>query len=340
MATYFVPVFFAMIQVVTTAFFGYLLRSRNRLSIDFFNQLNEFIVRIALPLYYFTRVSHTNIEDVASSLFFPVAAIAIIGTTAGIAWAFFTILGYTGSMKRTAMGLAIFGNAGFFPLFLAELFPSIMPVFMERFGVTTPLLYIGTYMLVGSPALWGGGNFIYSEGTRGPFRLRMLITPPVFGILGGLFVTVTGLQRYLLDPKLPLYHAYSAMNNLGNIVPPLMLLCLGATIANLKKAETRIDRTYLRLSLQVSAVRFAILPALFFAVYFLMLRPLSLSPAHSWVIFLQMVIPPATSLSVLAARSKMNENHVGFALLVNYVLYVAVLPLYLILFISLPGIMR
>ncbi len=338
MATYFIPVLFAVIQVVTMSFFGYILRAKNRLGNEFFSQLNEFLVRIALPLYYFTRVARTDINDVVSSLFFPVAAVIISLATVAVAWSFFSALGYTGNLKNTAMAMAIFGNAGFIPLFLAELFPATIPAFQDRFGVTTPLLYIGTYMLVGSPFLWGGGNYMCG-GIPGPLKLRKLVTPPVFGILGGLFVTVTGLQVWLLDEKLPFFHVYSALNSVGSVVPPLLLLCLGATIANLKHVRPENRKDLLRVSLHVSAVRLLILPALFFAAYFLVLRPLRLSPAHYWVLFLQMVIPPATSLSVLASRGKNNEDYVGFALLVTYIVYIAVLPVCLMLFISLPGVM-
>lgn len=339
MATYFLPVLFAVVQVFTMSFFGYVLRAKNRLSTDFFNQLNEFLVRIALPLYYFTRVARTDIADVASSLFFPLAAIVIIAVTAAVSWALFTALKYEGNLKKTAMGLAIFGNAGFFPLFFAELFPSTIPVFMERFGVNTPLLYISTYMLVGSPVLWGGGNYLYSD-ERGPMKLRKLITPPVFGILGGLAVTVAGLQPYLFNDRLPFYYIFSGLNSLGSVVPPLLLLCLGAAIANLKGMKREHTKDFLRVSIHVTAVRLFILPALYFLGYFSILRPLRLSPAHSWVIFLQMAIPPATSLSVLAARGKNNEECVGFALLVSYTIYIFVLPLLLMLFISLPGILN
>ncbi len=339
MTGYFVPVLFAVIQVVTMSFFGYILRARDRLGNDFFNQLNEFLVRIALPLYYFTRVARTDIRDVVSSLFFPAAAVVISLLTLGLAWGVFTALGYRGSLKRSAMAMAVFGNAGFIPLFLAELFPSIIPAFRDRFGVTTPLLYIGTYMLVGSPFLWGGGNLMLG-GMEGPLRLRRLVTPPVFGILGGLLVTVTGFQNLLLDQKLPFFHVYAAMNSVGGVVPPLLLLCLGATIANLKHVRPENRKELLRVSLHVSAVRLVLLPALFFAGFFLVLRPLRLSPAHYWVIFLQMVIPPATSLSVLAARGGRHEEHVGFALLVSYLLYIPVLPVCLMLFISLPGVMN
>ena len=245
MVVYFIPVLFAVIQVVTMSFFGYLLKANGRLGNDFFNQLNEFLVRIALPLYYFTRVARTDINDLSSSLFFPVAAVIITMITAFTAWSFFTALKYEGSLKRTAMATAIFGNAGFIPLFLAELFPSIIPVFQERFGVKAPLLYIGTYMLIGSPVLWGGGNYMCG-GATGPIKLRRLVTPPVFGILGGLFVTVTGLQPYLLNEKLPFYHIYSAMHAMGSVVPPLLLLCLGATIANLKNIRPENKKDLMR----------------------------------------------------------------------------------------------
>ena len=339
MATYFLPVLFAVVQVFTMSFFGYMLRAKNRLGTDFFNQLNEFLVRIALPLYYFTRVARTDIKDVAASLFFPLAAIVIVAVTVAVSWGFFSALKYEGSLKRTAMGLAIFGNAGFFPLFFAELFPSTIPVFMERFGVNTPLLYISTYMLVGSPVLWGGGNYLYSD-EKGPLRLRNLVTPPVFGILGGLAVTIAGLQPYLFNDRLPFYYVYSAFNSLGSVVPPLLLLCLGAAIANLKGMKQEHKKDFLRVSIHVTTVRLFIIPALYFLAYFAILRPLRLSPAHAWVLFLQMSIPPATSLSVLAARGKNNEECVGFALLVNYIIYIFVLPLLLLLFISLPGVLN
>ena len=193
-------------------------------------------------------------------------------------------------------------------------------------------------MLVGSPVLWSGGNYLCA-GASGRPKLRSLLSPPIFGILAGLLVTSSGLQPLLFDNRLPFYHIYAAFNQIGGVVPPLLLFCLGATIANLREIEPGNRRALVRVSVHVSIVRFLFVPALFFAAYFAVIRPLRLSPAHAWVIFLQMVVPPATSLSLLAARGKNHEDHVGFALLVTYILYIGILPLYLVVFLSLPGIM-
>jgi predicted permease len=339
MATLFIPVVFAVLHIVTLTSLGYYLRVKNKLSTDFFNQLNEFLARSALPLYYFSRVSRTNVDDVVSSLFFPVAAVGIILLTALVSWAFFSALRYSGTLKNTAIALAVFGNSGFIPLFFAELFPGTIPVFKERFGVSTPLLYIGTYMLVASPVLWSVGNYLCA-GSAEKIKARNLLNPPVYGIIAGLAVTILGIQPYLFNERLPFFHIYSAIYSIGSVVPPLLLLCLGASIANLKGLPRDNAKELVRVAAHVSVVRFIFIPALFFGIYFLILRPLSLSPAHYWVIFLQMVIPPATSIAVLAARGKRNEDHVGFTLLATYLLYIVVLPLFLLLFISLPGTMK
>jgi predicted permease len=155
-------------------------------------------------------VSRTNFDDVVSSLFFPLAAVGITLLTILVSWAFFSSLRYTGTLKNTAMALAIFGNSGFMPLFFAELFPATIPIFKERFGISTPLLYIGTYMLVASPVLWSAGNYL-CVGSAGKIKLRNLLSPPVYGIIAGLLVTLLGIQPYLFNEHLPFYHIYSAV---------------------------------------------------------------------------------------------------------------------------------
>jgi len=334
---YFIPVLYAVIQLVTLTFIGYVLRARNRLSTEFFNQLNEFLARIAIPLYYFSKGARTNLSDVVSSLFFPVAAAVIAVATISLSWAYFSAAGYRGSLRNTGIALASFGNAGFLPLFFAELFPATIPSFGEHFKTTTSLLYLGTYMLVGSPVLWGGGNY-FCAGKPGKPKLRNLLSPPVFGILAGLLVTVSGLQPFILDPKLPFFHVYTAVDRLGSVMASLLLLCLGATIANLKDMRRENIRELVKMSIHVSTIRFLVVPGLFFAGFFLVFPHLGLSPTHDWVLFLQMVLPPATSLSVLAARAKHNEDHVGFSLLVTYIAYIFILPFYLVLFLALPGV--
>jgi hypothetical protein len=82
-------------------------------------------------------------------------------------------------------------------------------------------------------------------------------------------------------------------------------------------------------------VRFVLFPAAFVAAYFLLMRPLAFTPAQVWTLFLLMHLPPATNFSVMASRSGRNEAAVSFTLLATYIIYIAALPLYLLLFLRL-----
>jgi malate permease and related proteins len=93
------------------------------------------------------------------------------------------------------------------------------------------------------------------------------------------------------------------------------------------------------LTLIVSLVRFLVMPVLFFLGIGLLLPRIAISPAQWWVIFLEIHIPPATNLSVMAAQAGMNEDQVAFVILITYLAYLVLFPIYLTLFLSLPGIL-
>lgn len=216
-------------------------------------------------------------------------------------------------------------------------FPGSCRSCVNRFGTSTPLLYVGVYLFVASPSLWAGGNYLMSGRTE-PLRFRQLLSPPVFGIMAGLVVPILGLQPVLSDPGLPFSQIIAAFQSLGDVIFSLMLMCLGASIASLGRITRESAPDLIRMSVHVSIVRFLLIPGLFFILYFAVMRPLRLTPTHAWVFFLQMTIPSATSMAVLATRSRTHVDKVAFSLLINYVLYIFVLPFYLMIFFTLPGI--
>jgi predicted permease len=85
-------------------------------------------------------------------------------------------------------------------------------------------------------------------------------------------------------------------------------------------------------------VRLLLVPALFFGLYFLVKDLPFISNAMIWVIFLQMHIPPGTSLSVMAVRRGSFQTETSYAILVNYIAYLFLLPIYILLLLSLLGI--
>jgi predicted permease len=182
--------------------------------------------------------------------------------------------------------------------------------------------------------LWTLGNWLVA-GTRRP-KVGELITPPFVGIVAGLAVLALGLQHALLDPKLPFYQVFRALERVGATTVPLVMVALGAMIGELA-FEPGTRRGLFGMAAAVSVVRFLLFPAAFVAAYYLLLKPLAFAPAQIWTIFLLMHLPPATNFSVMASRAGRNEAHVSFTLLATYVLYLFALPLYLLLFLRLMG---
>ena len=212
---------------------GYVLRRKNVFSARFFAELSHFLVAIVLPVFYFNRVSRTDVEDILAGLIFPLGAVLVLLATLLFSFAFFSLVGYRGMDRRLGLALALFGNVGFMPIFLAELFPSVLPELQHSFGTTTPMLYMGFYLFVASPALWAGGAYLVN-GTIGRPSFREFFSPSMFGIAAGLMIPLFRLQPLLNNPDYPLLQLMNAADSLSKAFFPLTLVCLGGSFATLK----------------------------------------------------------------------------------------------------------
>ncbi len=339
MIQYFVPVLMAMIQLVTLAAAGFILRKKDAFPQAFFTQTSRFLINIVLPVYYFVRVSRSNFADLLAGAVFPFAAVIILLLSIGIAVVYLSIFRFHGEHKRLGMALSVFGNVGFMPLFLAELFPSVIPELDAMFGTTTPSLYIGLYLFVGSPAMWSIGNYLMI-GSVGKVKFKNLISPPIYGLVAGMLIPILHLQGILYNPDWPFIQIMNAFDRLAASFFPLTLVCLGASIAGIS-FNNQVERPMMiKMTIHVSIFRFLILPGMFFLLYFAILRPLNIQPIYAWVFFLQMTVPTATGFSILAAKHGMHEEIVSFTILFNYLLYIFILPAFLLLFLALPGILN
>lgn len=337
MGSYFVPVFYTMLQLIVLLAVGFALRKLDWLSTRFFQDLGRFMVRVALPVYFFVRLAQTRIADVRQGMVLPPIAAGVIILALAVSLLLVRLTPFRGAERRGALALCTFGNAGYVPLSLVELFPVTLPMIAAQFGTTTPTLFIGTYLLAHSPLLWAAGNYLISGHAHRP-RLSELITPPLQGIIAGLCIPLLGLYPVITNADLPFLHVFRALERIGSLTLPLVLISIGAMIADLRfHAELR-GRLFTMAAL-VSAVRFLILPAGFFGGYFLLFRPLGLSPVVLWIVFLEMHTPPATNLAVMASQSGTNQDTAAFTVLVTYVLFVLLLPVYLMLYLSLPGVL-
>jgi hypothetical protein len=309
------------------------VRRSGRWADNFFQGLSRLVVKVALPFYFIVRVSRTDLSQIKTMLLMPIAAVVVVGIGFVLSLVLFTVLPFRGSDRRAGIAMASFGNSGYLPLAIAEIVPLSIPLVGERFGVEFPPILIAAYLFIQSPLLWSVGRYIITktDATRSGIRVRNLLSPPLVGILIGLAVALSGLGKVLDNPALPVAPVFAALERLSAITLPLALLNLGGLIGGLK--VTRDDlRSLLGMTGAVALMRLVLLPGLFYASFFGVLRHLSLAPAVMFVLFLETHTPPATNLSLMAGEAGVNEHHTAVTLLGNYILYLLLMPVYLAVF--------
>jgi malate permease and related proteins len=325
-----VPVLYTLLQLVVPAALGFTAGRRGSFSESFYRELSRMVVHIAFPLYFFSRIASTDPAAVREAILFPPAAVLIILSSLLFSGIIFHFLPGTLQERRTGIALASFGNSGMIPLTITELLPLSMPLFAERIGAGEASLFVGAYLLAEVPIIWSLGNFLVTGKGRVP-KLNEIITPPLIGVVAGLFVVVSGLQQLLFAPQYPFYYVMQSFAGFGSITFILILFILGSMVGRMNISFSRV-RGLLPQTLSVASVRFLLLPGLFFLGISYLETLFQLSLAVKWILFLQMSTPPATNLSLMASKAGQNEEHVTFSILVNYILYLFVLPVYIILF--------
>jgi len=329
------PVFYTLLQLFTLAFIGFLMVRLLKYPRRFFRTLSAFTANVALPIYFFVSVSKTDPRDVAAAWIFLPAALLVIAIGLAFGWLSSRLVGLGTDERRAAMGLSSFGNSSYIPVTLMDIFPLTLPSIAGMFPAKTASLYIGVYLLLYSPTLWTLGNWLVT-GSGKKLRFWDVVTPPFLGILSGLSVVLLGLQGILFRADLPFLHVYKALERIGSLTVPLVMISVGALLAGL---SLRGEGTagHWRAALSVSVVRFLLLPLAFVGAYLLLLKRMGLAPVQVWVLFLETMIPPATNFSVMAARSARNEDLVSLTLLVTYLLYLVALPVGLVVFLRMTG---
>lgn len=334
---YFLPVFYTVLQLFLLIAIGFILKRFGGWGDSFFTTLSKFVVRVSLPIYLFIKISRSDADAIIKSPVFLLAAVIIMGVGILISRVIFSFTSFHEDEKRVGTAMSGFGNSGFFPLSFIEIFPITLPLIAESFGTAAPTLYVGTYLIINSPTLWSIGNYLMTGKGRRP-GIREIITPPFLAVCVSFIVLLTGVQLVFENKELPFFHILSAFERIGDMTLPLILVSLGAMIANLHTSKNNRSRLMLMAGL-TSIVRFLLLPSFFYGVYFLFLRHMDFSPGQIWVLFLETHVPPASNLALMAHSKGINEDYAANTLLVTYGLYMIIFPFYLMLFLKLPGIL-
>ncbi len=329
---YILPGFYTSIQILVLLGIGFFTRKAGLIDQGFQKSVSSFLIKTALPLYFFTNMGRADLSFLKSSLYMPLAA--VINTAAAVLFAFavFSLLPLEKREKRAGIALGAFGNAGYIPISLVEIFPMTIPLFSGYFRSDKAVVLIGIYLFIYSPLLWSVGNYFLS-GHNKKFSLKAFLSPPMYGIMAGLLIPVFHIQPVLFNPRLPFLYVYTALEKLGTILSPLILVTLGAMIAGIRLHDSVRKKMNLVL-FGVLAVRYLLLPFFFYLLYYFILKPFGAEKAIVFVLFLEFHIPPANNFSTIAMNAGMNEDLTAYTLLVTYILYIVLLPVFLMIFMA------
>ena len=331
------PVIYTVLQIFLLIAVGGLVKKYSSFGASFFKNLSRFVVRIAIPLYLFTRISMTDSKELSSGWIFIAASAAVTFIGFSLGWAVFSLFRVKGMNRKAGLACTAFGNSGYFAISLTEIVPISLPFLAERMGFGAPMLYIGAYLIIHNILLWTFGNYVIT-GRSGPIRLKEFLNPPLIGILAGFTALVLKVSPVVSNQELPWFYLFNALEALANVTMPLVLVCLGSMIVDLNIRET-LAKGILKVLFPVSLVRFVFLPAVFYLFYFLMFKPLGFSTAILWVLFLETHTPPALNFSVMTVQAGANEELSSSILLGTYTLYLFFLPAYLLLFLLITAIL-
>ncbi len=274
---YMLPGFYTSIQIFVLLFIGYITRKTGLIDQAFQKSVSSFLIKAALPLFLFTKMGRSDLSILKHSFYMPLAAVVNVAAALLFAYAVFRFLPVEAKEKRAGIALGTFGNAGYIPISLVGIFPLTIPVFSTVFNCDKAVVLIGVYLIIYSPLLWSIGYFLISRDNQ-KFAFKNLLSPPLYGIIAGLLIPLFHLQPVLFNPSLPFLYIYSALEQLGLVLSPLILVTLGAMIAGIKlHSSVRKQMNYILTA--VAAVRFLLLPAFYFLVYFFILKPLGIENA-------------------------------------------------------------
>ncbi|MBV9852178.1 MAG: AEC family transporter [Armatimonadetes bacterium] len=346
-----VPVALAVLKVALVAGLGYLLTRRGVLHQAVLAGLSNLVIQVTAPCLNFANALNGSASaSVPASLLLVMSApvVLCLGYVGGAGLA--RLLGVTERSRRSVVAAATFQNASYLPLAVAA---AVLPPLAGLFpvGGSSPagiggaaVVNISLFSVLYLPLFWGLGLWwLQGETDDGPRRLswRVLLPPPVVGVLAGYGAALTPLRLLLTPPHAPLHSALLAVLDVGQLTIPLANLVLGGMLA------LALGGRHLRTRDVVAATmaKLALAPGVMLALLAITRRHWAHEPSlalAAFVVFLECATPPATNLAVMSRSKGLaggTSEIIPGLLLVAYPLSLLTLPLWLTAFfrlLSLP----
>jgi predicted permease len=294
----------AVISIFIIALAGVFLVRSKIISKDSLSALGKIIIYVCLPCLLFHKiVGAVSWGQIQEYWVFPVTCVIYILLGLAIGWITIKICKPRKEIKSGALAAMAFNNSGYLPIALVGAITTIFPVFIsDPLAKDKAIAFIAIYLLGFSPLLWTVGYSLISGEKISKITFKKFFSPPIIGMIAGLFVALILPLKDLFYPAEGLLHPiYRAAGIIGEAAVPCVLILLGGCLASGPVRKAVNKRTIFSIIL-IKLIIFPIV-AIF---YVLLLRHFGFLPANmlaSIVLVIEAAAPPANNLVVMASVS-------------------------------------
>ncbi len=297
-------------QIFILGAIGYFLVKRNFLTHDGLSFLSRLVVEITLPVLIFCNL----VKNFSFSLYphwwaFPLISLAI--TVAGLISGSLFVGFIKGQQHKIQfLSLATFQNSGYLPL-------ALIAALLPKDKADAMFVYLFLFLLGFNLVIWSLGVYILTFTRAKRFELGSLFSPPVIATLFSLLFIFLGLNKFMPEVILrPLKMA-------GDCTVPLAMLVIGGNLASIHLGKVNKKAIF-----YITLARLIILPA--FGLW-LILR-FRFPELVGLLIMLQLLMPPATSLSLIIRHFKKEDLLISQGIFFGHILSLVTIPLFLSLY--------
>lgn len=303
----------AVAQIFLLGAIGYFLMKNKLLGEAGLDILSRLVVEITLPILIFCQL----VKDFRFDLYpdwwiFPLLSLLI--TVAGLLLGYIFIVFIKGDQRKMQfLSLITFQNSGYLPL-------ALIAALLPKEKIDTMFIYLFLFLLGFNLIIWSFGVYMLSLRERKKFELGSLFSPPVIATLVSLVIVFFGINKFIPDTVL------KPLRLVGDCTLPLAMFVVGGSLAPIHLKH--IDKKAILLMVLAKLV---ILPLL----GLWLITKFNLPQLIGLLIIMQLAVPPATSLSVIARHYKKEDLLISQGIFFGHIVSLVTLPLFLSLYFTL-----
>jgi len=301
-----------MFEIFLMGLCGFILVRKKILPQDVSKILSKLVMDLALPLLIFSKmIVHFRFDEFKFWWLLPLVSIIMIfiGLFLGRVLSF----GVNRDFKRDFISLCGYQNSGYLVLAL------ITSMFAKEMADTL-FIYVFLFLAGFNFIIWSLGVFYLRHESSEDFNWKNFLTLPFIAVSFSLIIIAFGLSKYIPNVLL------TPCAKIGATTVPLGMIAIGAILGEVNfRFSIDIKNSNV---IRIALIKLILLPF----IVLLILSFINLPSKIKFFIFLESLMPSATSLAIIARRYRQEYLYIVNAVFMTHVLSLVTIPLFIALY--------